>query len=313
MRLFITGIGGFVGRHLARHALELGDELGGIYLGEGPGAEVAAAARVAEVDLLDRPALGAAVREAAPEAVVHLAGLSHVGESWNRMGDYFRANVLGTENLLDAVAEHAPDARVVLASSSEVYGQVPEAEQPIPETRRLDPRTPYALTKAAAERLVLQRRARPPRRVAVVRSFNLLGPGQSPRFALPAFASQLAAIRRGDGEPVIRVGNLEARRDFVHVHDGVAAYRLLAESAEPGGIYNLATGVASSIHDALESLLAASGVEARVEQDPERMRPVDLPLLTGDAARLRRLGWEPRFGLEDAVRDLWRAVAGGRC
>lgn len=308
MRLFITGIGGFVGTHLARYALEhgdggQGDRVSGIHLGPARHLEdLEGKLRLAEVDLLDRPALARAVREARPEAVVHLGGLSQVGASWDHMSEYFRVNVLGTENLLEALAEHAPEARVVLASSAEVYGRVPEDEQPITEERPLDPRSPYALTKAAAERLGLGGSER----LLVVRSFNLVGPGQSPRFALPAFAHQLAAIHRGEREPVLKVGNLGARRDFLHVADGAAAYHLLAQCGEPGETYNLASGRAVSVGEALERLLAVSGVEARVEEDPDRLRPVDLPLLQGDDSRLRRLGWEPLRSLDDAVADLWR-------
>src|SRR5262249_39156198 len=143
-----------------------------------------------------------------------------------------------------------------------------------------------------------------------VRAFNLVGPGQAPAFALPAFAAQLAAIRRGDQEPVLKVGNLSARRDFVHVDDGVAAFRLLAEKGEPGGTYNLASGRACSIGEALPRLQAVSGVDARVETDPERMRPVDLPLLLGDNRRLQALGWRPERTLEEALADLWAAVRG---
>lgn len=305
MRLLITGIGGFVGNHLARTAVAEGVEVRGIYLGDRPALD---GVHLTEVDLLEPSRLAATVADARPEAVVHLAGLSHVGESWNRMADYFRVNVLGTENLLTAVAREAPDARVVVASSSEVYGRVPEDRQPIGEAEVLDPRTPYALTKAAAERLALGAS----NQALVMRSFNLIGPGQSPRFALPAFARQLAAIRRGDQPPVLAVGNLTALRDFVHVADGAAAYLRLARDGEVGAVYNLATGRAVSIAHALERLLAVSGVEARVEQDPDRLRPVDLALLSGDAGRLRRLGWQPRHSLDDAVRELWReALAEG--
>jgi GDP-4-dehydro-6-deoxy-D-mannose reductase len=142
----------------------------------------------------------------------------------------------------------------------------------------------------------------------VARAFNLIGPGQTPAFALPAFAQQLAAIHREKSEAVLRVGNLSARRDFVHVDDGAAAFRLLAEKGEPGGVYNIASGKALSIAEALERLMAVSGVAARVEQDPERMRPVDLPLLLGDAGRLRALGWSPESSADDALGALWTDV-----
>jgi GDP-4-dehydro-6-deoxy-D-mannose reductase len=295
MHLFITGLGGFVGSRLARHWLARGGRVTGTYFGDAPDI---AGVHARELDLLDAEGMRRAVSLAAPDVLVHLAGLSHVGESWTRIPEYFRANVLGTENLLAA----AGDRKVVVASSAEVYGAVPAAEQPIREDRRLDPQTPYALTKAAAERLALARHA------VVVRSFNLVGPGHSPRFALPAFAAQLAAISRGEREPVLRVGNLSARRDFVHVDDGVDAYRLLAESGRQGEIYNVASGRACSIGEALERLMTISGVAARIEVDPARVRPVDLPLLVGDAARLRALGWLPRRGLDDALAELWAAA-----
>jgi GDP-4-dehydro-6-deoxy-D-mannose reductase len=250
------------------------------------------------VDVLDRGALAAAIERFAPGAVVHLAALSHVGRSWQAMADYFRVNVLGTENLLAAAAARGP-LPVVFASSAEVYGAVPEDEQPIRETRLPAPASPYALTKAAAELLALARGA------VVVRSFNLAGAGQAAQFALPSFARQLAAIERGDAEPVLSVGNLEARRDFVHVADGLEAYRLLAERGAGGEVYNLARGEAVSIRQALERLLAISGVAAEVRVDPERVRPIDVPLLCGDAARLRALGWEPRRGLDDALAEIW--------
>lgn len=304
MHVLVTGISGFVGPRLAAHLLERGDRVSGTYLVDYPvfpTPEMKEEIRLFEVDLQDAAALERVVRDAAPDVVVHLAGLSHVGESWTRMSDYFRVNVLGTDNLLVAAAGR----RVVVASSAEVYGLVPDAEQPIAEDRPVDPRTPYALTKAAAERLALVRGA------VVARSFNLVGPGQSSKFALPTFAAQLAGFRRGahgEREPVLRVGNLSARRDFVHVDDGAEAFRLLAEKGKPGGIYNIANGQAFSIAEALERLTAVSGVDARIEPDPERMRPVDLPLLLGDARPLRALGWEPRRTLDDAIKDLWAAV-----
>src|SRR5215218_844569 len=293
MHVLITGVGGFVGSRLARHLLARGDRVSGTYVDARPDLE---GVELSEADLLDRAALERAVGEAAPDAIVNLAGLSHVGDSWKRMGDYFRANVLGTENLLAAAAGR----RVVIASSAEVYGAVPEAEQPIAEDRPVDPQTPYALTKAAAERLALGRGA------VVTRSFNMIGAGQARNFALPSFAAQLAEIARGELEPVLKVGNLSARRDFVPIEDGIAAYRLLAEHGSPGGIYNIASGRAFSMREALDRLMAVTGVAARVETDPERFREADIPLLVGDAGRLRALGWEPRQTLDDALRDLWR-------
>lgn len=296
MRLLVTGVSGFVGARLARLLLARGHQVAGTHLAdrpEMPGVELH------EADLLDRPALAHAIAEADPDVVVHLAGFSHVGDGWARMPEYVEVNVGGTANLLVLAAGR----RVLVASSAEVYGPVPEAEQPIREERPPDPCTPYGLTKLAAERLAA------PLGAVVVRLFNLVGPGQSPRFALPAFAAQLAAIARGEQEPVLRVGNLSARRDFVHVDDGAEALALLVERGAPGTVYNVASGHATSIGDALARLRAIAGVEADVVPELARMRPNDLPVLTGDATRLAALGWKPRRTLDDALADLWAAVA----
>lgn len=293
MRVLVTGASGFVGARLLRALVERGDAVWGTYLGRPP--EVAGGTLV-EADLRAPAKLAEVVASARPEVVLHLAGLSHVGESWNAMAAYFQVNVLGTEALLRA----APGARLVLASSAEVYGLVPEEDQPIGEERPLAPQSPYALTKAAAERLVLAAGG------LVVRSFNIVGPGQAANFALPAFAEQLAAIRRGERRGVLEVGNLAARRDFVHLADAVDAYLAVAERGVAGGVYNLGSGTAHSIGDMLERLVAVSGVEARIEIDSQRFRPVDLPLLQADAGRLRGLGWAPERDLETALDELWR-------
>jgi len=300
MKVLVTGVGGFVGQHLARCLHESGDDVVGSYWPEPvevPGVELHPA------DVCDREAVERIVRKVQPDAVVHLAGMSHVGESWDQPGCYFRVNVEGTENVVRAAA----GARVLIASSSEVYGAVPEPEQPIREDRRLDPGSPYGLTKAAAERIAF---ALGGSSVIAVRSFNLIGPGQAPRFALPSFAGQLAAIARGDAEPVISVGNLSARRDFVHVAAAARGYERLLRDGTGGSVYNLASGHAWSIEEALAALVRISGVEARVEVDPKRVRPVDQPLLEGEPSRLAALGWAPEPGVEQAIEELWREAAG---
>ncbi|HSU83988.1 MAG TPA: GDP-mannose 4,6-dehydratase [Thermoanaerobaculia bacterium] len=295
MHILVTGIAGFVGSRLARHLLARGDRVSGTYIDARPDLP---GAQLFEADLLDRTALERVVREAAPDAVVNLAGLSHIGESWDwrRMPDYFRVNIAGTENAVRA----AEGRRVVIASSADVYGSVPREEQPITESRPVSPQTPYALTKAAAERIALAHGA------VIVRSFNLIGPGQAPNFALASWARQLAAIRRGEQEPVLKVGDLSTARDFTHVDDGAEAYRLLAERGERGGIYNLASGKAVPMREALERLLAIAEVHPEVQEKAFEPRPFDLPYLSGDAGRLRALGWEPRRSLDDALTDIWR-------
>ncbi len=294
MRVLITGVTGFIGGHLARRLAAAGVQVIGLAT-DRPAREIC---ELYEIDILDRSALADAVERCAPDAVVHLAGLSHVGQSWGRPGDYLRVNFAGTRNVLHAAAGR----RVIVASSAEVYGKVPEDEQPIAEDRSLEPLTPYAMTKACAEELARDRGA------IVARAFNVIGAGQSLDFAMPSFADQLAAIRRDGRRPVLRVGNLSARRDFLHVADAAAAYQTLIESGEAGGVYNVARGEAWSIRDMLDRLRAISGVEVDVERDEQRMRPVDAPLLLGDSRRLRALGWAPRHDLDQAVRDIWQAA-----
>ena len=295
MRVFISGVSGFVGYRLASYLTSQGHWVSGTYLRDRPqlpGVELF------DVDLLDEDLVAETVQKVAPDAVVHLAGLSHVGESWSRPADYFRVNVLGSEVLLRA----AGGARFLAASSAEVYGAVPESEQPIAETRDLAPQSPYALTKAAMERLVLARGG------LVMRSFNIIGPGQAQNFALPAFAGQLAAMTLGQQEPVLKVGNLTARRDFVHVDDAVGAIALLIEKGEPTTCYNLGSGIASSIEEVLNRLILVSGVVTQIHEDPARHRPVDLPLLQADCGRLTELGWSTTKDLDTALVDLWQAT-----
>ena len=236
-----------------------------------------------------------------PEVVVHLAGLSHVGRSWDQMPQYFAVNVLGVANVLAA----ATGAKVIFASSSEVYGSVPHQQQPILESRRPAPRNPYGFTKAAGERLILAAGG------VVVRTFNLIGPGQERILALPSFAAQLAGQtgQTGGNSAVIKVGNLKAKRDFVHVSDGADGFAILVERGEPGEIYNLGGGRPASIREALERLIEISGRTVSIEIDPERLRPIDIPLLCADASKLKGLGWRPRLGLTRGLEDLWQAAS----
>ncbi len=297
MRCLITGVSGFVGRALAAGLVARGHAVGGTYVEQKPpelGIELYRA------DLLDRVAIGEAVRRFHPDRVAHLAGLSHVGESFGQPDAYRRVNVTGTENLMRAAA----GLPVVLASSSEVYGSVPENEQPIGEGRLPSPQSPYGESKVAAERLVLGAGG------VAVRCFNIIGPGQDPSFALPSFARQLAAIQDGSAEPVLKVGNLDVRRDFVHLDDAVDGYAVILERGEPGGVYNLGTGRAHRLAELLERLIAISGLKLTVEVDPAKFRPADAELRVADIARLEALGWEPKRDLDDALRAIWAGSIG---
>lgn len=297
MRVLVTGSSGFLGGHLCRHLLADGFEVFGAHP-----APAATGSEVPErqLDILDRGAVGNLVDDLRPSAIVHLAGLSHVGASWDRIPEYFAINYVGVEHVLDA----AKGVRFLLASTSEVYGQVSAENQPIGEETPLAPSNPYALTKAAAERLVLRAGG------VVVRMFNVVGPGQSPSFALPDFARQLAE-QVNQHQAVLKVGNLEARRDFLHVRDAVSAYSHLIRKGTEGEVYNLGSGKAFSIREALDELIRVSALDVEVEIDPSRIRPIDIPLLCADNSKLGSLGWRPRSNLSDALRDLWHEVAAG--
>ncbi len=304
-RVLVTGAEGFVGRRLVPLLLEGGATVVACH---GPGTAPldprtvtppAARCDWAELDIRDRGAVEQILGEHAPDAVVHLAGLSDVGASWRRIDDYYRVNVEGTEFVAAAARTLPEPCRLIVASSAEVYGRVPETELPTGEDRPLRPRSPYAMTKALVERLTLDGGA------IAVRSFNLIGPGQSAQFALPSFASQLAEIEAGRKEPVLRVGNLTSRRDFVHVDDGADAYAVLVERGEPGSAYNIARGEAIELAAALGRLIEISGVTTEVLEDPDRLRPADVPVLCGDASRLRALGWRPRRGFDQALEAIW--------
>lgn len=293
MRVLITGVSGFVGAHLARHLALRGHEVWGTFIRDAPDLEDVS---LLELDLLDFDQVDRTMAAVRPQAVVHLAGLSHVGESWSRPAEYFAVNVLGTERLLDRTR----GIPCLVASSAEVYGLVAEDDQPLREDRLLAPQSPYALTKAAMERLAIRSGA------TVVRAFNIVGAGQAASFALPAFAEQLADIRQGRQDAVLRVGNLAARRDFVHIQDAVEAYETLLAQGAPGDVYNLGSSVARSISEMLGRLIVVSGVAAEIEVDPKRFRPVDVPLLCADASKLRDLGWSPWRDLDEALGALWR-------
>lgn len=297
--MLVTGAGGFVGSWLLRDLLGEGHE---VFAGtsdplppEGQGA------RWVAMDVTSDDSVRRALEAAAPDAVYHLAGQSSVGASFGDPLGTWDVNATGTLRLVAALPK---GARLLFVGSGEAYGVVPEDEQPIREDRPLRPTNPYAASKAAAEMAVLQAAASGGVQAVAARSFNHTGPGQDTRFAIASFARQLAQLRAGGASPVLRVGNLSPRRDMLDVRDVVRAYRVLMERGESGAVYNVASGRAPSIREMVEILIDLSGTGARVEVDPERVRPTDVPVLRGDASRLRALGWEPRIPLRQTLADL---------
>jgi GDP-4-dehydro-6-deoxy-D-mannose reductase len=295
VRSLITGGRGFVGHWLADHLVDLGDEV--VVIDR-------------EVDVTDPAALLAALVSAAPEAIYHLAALTHVGKSWDDPLQVLQVNVIGTAVLLAAARECGTDPRVLVTSSAEVYGAVTDPTRlPLREDSPTAPLTPYAASKLAAEALVQQAFLGHGQSVITVRPFNHIGPGQTPDFAVPALTKRMVdAERQGTGS--IPVGNLTARRDFTDVRDVVRAYRLLIESGEPGNLYNVCSGRDVEIKEIADELLALTGASLKFETDPALMRPVEVPVLRGDPSRLKEAtGWEPKIPLEETLADVlayWR-------
>lgn len=292
-RILVTGARGFVGRHLiARLRAEM------------PGAELAEAG----FDLTDPAAIEDAVRALRPEACVHLAAVAAIPAARQDPQRAWRVNLDGTLALARAVTAHAPGCVLVFASSADAYGGSFRSGRALDETAALAPRNTYAATKAAADLALGAMAAEGGLRVLRLRPFNHTGPGQTSAYVVAAFAEQVARIAAGLQAPVVRVGALDAVRDFLDVRDVCAAYAACVRRADelaPGTVLNLASGVPRRVGEALDVLLRLAGVEARVETDAARLRPSDIPTATGDAGLARRvLGWTPEIAWEQTLRDV---------
>lgn len=309
--VLVTGAGGFVGPHLARALVARGARVHGCGIGEPPPGTPLE--RWTALDLLDEAALREALAASAPAAIVHLAGQSSAAASFDDPAGTFRANVAGTWGLLDAVRVAARRARVIVVGTSEVYGPGPEGGRTA-ETAGFAPVSPYALSKAAADQVAAAYANAHGLDVVRARPFGHTGPGQTPRFVIPAWAQQVAAIERREGEAVLRVGNLEVTRDLSDVRDIVAGYVALIERGAPGAVYNLCRGEGVRLADVVRRIAAASRVPVRIEIDPARLRPADVPYLVGDPSRAAAdCGWSTRIPFEQTLADVleeWRAAGG---
>lgn len=310
IRVLITGVSGFVGRHLATALAGRGDESHGFGLGEPPTEPRLAGWQAG--DVLDSDAVKVAVATSRPDAVIHLAGQSSAAVSFEQPVETYRTNANGTWTLLEAVRQHAPRARVLVVGSGEVYGPQPEGSR-VAEGAPFRPVSPYALSKAAADALSDAFARRHGLAVIRTRSFGHTGPGQSPVFAVPSFARQIAEIEAGRGEPVLRVGNLEVTRDLTDVRDVVAGYLALLERGRPGAAYNVCRGEGVRLSEVVRRMVARARRPIRVEVDPARVRPADLPYLVGDPSAIAHdAGWRVSTPLDvtlDATLEDWRARA----
>jgi GDP-4-dehydro-6-deoxy-D-mannose reductase len=306
MIVLVTGATGFAGRHLLERLRSTGDIVGWSRSAVPP--EVEGLARWQHVDVTRRDDVRKALRAIQPRQVYHLAGASQVDRSRSHPAEALDINVVGTHYLLDGLRRLERPARVLVTGSAMVYA--PSAV-PSTEMSATAPEGAYGFSKFAQEQLALRAAADDGLDVVIVRAFNHTGPGQAPTFVAASIARQIALIERGRQEPVLRVGNLDSRRDLTDVRDVVRAYSDHMASGSGGEIYNDASGVGRPIRTVLETLVAAASVPIRIEIDPERVRAVEKPALIGDASKLRALtGWTPAIPFDRMLRDLleyWRA------
>ena len=292
MRAVVTGAAGFAGRHLVAHLQACGDD-------------VAALDRDDEhpVDVTEADSVRDAMVALRPEVVFHLAAVSHVGDSWDEPARVFRVNAEGTLHLLRACREAAVE-RVLVIASADVYGAVAASELPIAEDAPIRPVTPYGASKAAADLLALQAFLGDGLATVRVRAFNHTGPGQGPGFLVPGLAARIARAER-DGHAEVPIGSVDPVRDLTDVRDVVRAYRLLAEHGEPGEAYNVCSGTGVSVGEIAERLLRLSDRDLRLGVDPALVRPVDVPRLIGDPAKLRAAtGWEQEVAFDRTLADV---------
>lgn len=320
MRVLITGITGFAGSHLADYLLA-----------EHPEVEILGTRRwrsrmenVAhlgdrvqyfECDLRDSASVYQLLRETRPEAIFHLAAQSFVPTSWRAPSETLSTNILAQTHIFEAVRSLGLDPVIQIAGSSEEYGLVHPDEVPIKETNPLRPLSPYAVSKVAQDLLAYQYHQSYGMRVVRTRGFNHTGPRRGEVFVSSNFAKQIALIEAGQQEPVIRVGNLNAQRDFTDVRDTVRAYWLAVNRGRPGEVYNLASGKSVTIRELLDRLLSLSDSEVEVQVDPARLRPSDVEVLLGDYSKFHAdTGWQPEIPLEKTLSDLldyWREQVRG--
>lgn len=317
MNILITGISGFVGGHLIEyiHKLNGNHNIYGTTFGEIPdyftnfGQEIVDQSY--ECNLTDKEKTLEIFERAQPDIVFHLAALASVADAWQNAEKVLTNNIVSQLNVLEAVRIIKPEARVVVISSADVYGKVKPDEVPITESNYLRPNSPYSVSKVSQEFLAYQYKESFGLQIVIARPFNHIGPKQYGNFVVPSFARQIAAIEAGIQPPVMSVGNLSAKRDFTDVRDVVEAYWLLAIKGEPGEIFNIASGNTVEIEKLLNILLEYSRVDIEVRQNPDLMRPSDIPVHVGSYKKIEgAVGWKPKRNIRETLFEtlnFWRS------
>lgn len=310
-RLLLTGANGFVGKILTQRLRDAGYHVTALSSSEPQPSHTADQQWVC--DIRDADGIRQAVAQVRPSHVIHLAAVSHVPTSFQDPLGTWQTNVMGSMNLLEALRLEAPEAFVLFSSSSEVYGAAFKSGQEVDEYTRCQPLNPYAASKVAAES-AFNEYFRQGLKGVIARPFNHIGAQQSPNFVTASFARQIALIEAGQQEPVLKVGNLEAKRDFLDVQDVCSAYLELLKLADSTQEYprcmNIASGRSLKIREVLDTLLSLSQASIQVAQDPERLRPSDIPVAIGNSTALTRsTGWQPQIPLQQTLHELldyWR-------
>lgn len=312
-KALITGISGFAGSHLAELLLKEGVDVHGILRWRSKDdniQDIKKSIRFHEADLLDAHSLYKVIDEVKPDYIFHLAAQSYVQSSWGSPSNTLEINIIGTVHLFEAVRKSGLDIAIQIACSSEEYGKVLAHELPIKETNPLRPLSPYAVSKLAMDYLGYQYYESYGLKVIRTRGFNHTGPRRGEVFSESTFAKQIVEIEKGKKEPVVRVGNLDAKRDYTDVRDMVKAYYISVQKCHPGEVYNIASGSVWRIGDVLNLLLSMSKAKIKVVQDETRMRPSDVEVLIGDSSKFRaQTGWKPEIPFTKTMEDLlnyWR-------
>jgi GDP-4-dehydro-6-deoxy-D-mannose reductase len=321
VKVLVTGADGFVGEHLVEELLATGHDVAASTLTLPPTRDTLsldqlAAADWKAADVRDHDALFRLIAAVRPDQIYHLAGFASGALARAQAAQAVDVNVGGTVNLCEAVVAVRDEfsgfnPRIFVMGSGDSYGDAAREDVPLTEEMRLRPVSTYGLSKAAQELAAHTYRRARNLRILVVRSFNLVGPGQAAHFMVPDFCTQAARIACGrNREQVMHVGNLDVERDFTDVRDGVRAFRMVMDQDKPSAAYNVATGRSISIRQILDWILDEAGVRPEIVSDPLRCRPGEIARIRGDSGRLRdETGWAPSRDIEASVREVYRWIA----